>query len=105
IHARLVRPLESGTKDERDLALGKVRKRHAVLAGVSKHADAAIGTAPSAAKDASALAQVLGSERGGSLVPGLNLQLLADESATRAGVLQAIAAVASRATPTDEVIF
>lgn len=101
---RVARPLTSGSPVEREQVLRRARKRFALVVGVSSYADGGLGGGGFAAGDARALAATLGEPRGGGLVEGRELHLLLDEQATRAAVLDAIAAVASRAAPTDEVL-
>lgn len=83
----------------------RLRKRYALVVGVSRYADPAVGTAPHAAADARRLASFWSSPRGGGLVEGRDIHVLIDEQATRAGILKAVAALAKRVNVDDEVLI
>lgn len=102
---RLAKPLREGTPAERETVLKQVRKRFGVVVGVSKCADQSVPVTLNAAADARAFAELLEKPDGGGLVPGKTLFVLADEAATRSAVLEAVASLSSRASPSDEVVF
>ncbi|MBX3466602.1 MAG: hypothetical protein KF878_06855 [Planctomycetes bacterium] len=104
LRQRVVAPLRSERPDEREDALRRVRKRLAVVAGASTYHDDALGGGAHAADDARALGALLARPEAGGLVEGRDLHVLTDEQATRAAVLDAIAAVGSRASSSDEVV-
>lgn len=103
IEALVVRPLREGGPVEREEHLRRIRKRLAVVAGVSTYADPEVGGGARAAEDARTVASALVSRAGGGLVEKRDLVVLVDEQATRAAVLAEIAAVGSRASASDEV--
>jgi hypothetical protein len=105
IEARVASDLRSGATTTREKLLSKIRKRFAIVAGVSAYEDPAIGTCPFAARDAEAVASLFASETGGGLVEGREMLLLTDGQATRDSILEGIALVASRATASDEIII
>lgn len=113
LHLALLRDLEREVgKPLRDpghanhtRVMQKVRKRFALVVGVSKYSDAAIGAAPQAAKDAGRLAAFWSSAAGGGLKRGRDLAVLLDAQATKAAILEGIQAAGARATPADEVVL
>lgn len=104
LRARVAAPLLEGDPVEREEVLRRARKRLAVVVGASRFDDPSLGGGAHAADDARAMAALFARPEAGGLVEGRGLVLLTDEQATRAAVLDAIAAVASRATPSDEVV-
>lgn len=101
---RVAAPLRGDDPRARERVLASLRKRFAVVVGVTGYADPRLGSAPHGAEDAARVAELLASPRGGGLVAGRDLHLLAGEAAPRADVLASIAAVASLAAPTDELL-
>jgi len=97
---RVTAPL---ARSERALT-AKVKKRLALVAGVTQGADPRLGDAAHGVADAQSMAGLWATPAGGGLVPGRELKSLLGEQATRPGVLGAIAAIGSRASASDEVI-
>lgn len=104
LEARVARPLRGAPGPRRDELLDRIRKRLALVVGITGHAAPELGEVPHAASDARALAELFGTPRGGGLTPGRDLTLLVDGQATQAAIREAVAAIASRAAPSDEVV-
>lgn len=104
LESKLAAPMTAGGADAREALLSKVRKRFVLVVGVSSHGDESLGTVPNARNDAQGLSAFFASSAGGGLTPGRDLITLVDAQATRQGILDALATVASRATASDELI-
>jgi Caspase domain len=98
------RPLRAADSERREPLERLVRKRFAVVVGVSDYEDPSAGLAPHAREDAQAVAAAWALPAGGGLSPERDTLLLIDGLATRESVLAAIAQVGSRASPSDEVL-
>ncbi|MEZ6184913.1 MAG: caspase family protein [Planctomycetota bacterium] len=100
----VARRLRGGSPEEREAVLRSLRKRLALVVGVSEVADPTVGSAAFARDDAQALSAALQGPAGGSLVAGQDLIELVDEQATKPAVLAALRGIAGRVTETDEVV-
>lgn len=105
VRREVATPLLAGAPAEREEVLRRVRKRLAVVVGVSAYADETLGGGAHASEDARALGALFARPEAGGLIEGRDLTCLVDEQATRSAVLDAIAAVGFRAATTDEVVI
>lgn len=103
LEARVARPLRD--EERREETLRQVRKRFALVAGVTRYQDPRLGSAPYAAEDAQRIAELFASPAGGALSATRGLTLLRDSLATREGILRGLSDLAARAAPSDEVVI
>ena len=105
VEKSVARPLRSEATDAQERVLQKVRKRFAVVAGVTDYADPQLTAAPYGVADAEAMADLCAQPAGGALVVGRDLLRLTGEQATREGVLAALETVGRRASASDELLL
>lgn len=103
IEARIARPLRD--QERREETLRKVRKRFALVAGISRYQDPRFGSAPYAAEDAQRIRALLSAPAGGELSESRGLRVLSDGLANREAILSGLDELAERAAPSDEVLI
>lgn len=103
LEERVAGPLRDARRREETLRM--IRKRFGLIVGVERYRDPRIGGAPHAAEDARRVRELLVSPEGGGLDPKRDLQVLLDGKATKEAVLGALAGLAERAAPSDEVVI
>jgi hypothetical protein len=104
VQEQVLGPLRAGPADQAEAVLRRVRKRFALSVGITLQEHTALGSAPHASLDAQGVSFLWSLPRGGALDAEHSSTLLVDGQATREQILAGIAAVASQASPADEVI-